>query len=85
MGAEYGLGAEEAINGKVEFTLVDLLYNLRGDRNEESMEYCLLISEYRKDPGPSRSQRWMMEKIIGDLMKPGANSFAFCSSLQFPL
>lgn len=61
------------INGKMNFELVDPLYNGQWDQNAEISEYNVFTSRDVRD----------MAKMVGGVMKPAANSDVFCSSLQF--
>lgn len=72
---KHGLSVEENLSEKVDFFLAKPPYNLRKDPNDDHPEYGVFISSGMKN----------IEKVYGNVLKPGAHGYMFRSALQLAL
>lgn len=68
---EHELGASKVINRKVDFFIVDFLYNVQRNRNADTLEYDLFTLENMRNMATMRE----------DVTMPGVHGHVLCSSL----
>lgn len=72
---EHELFFKEVLTGTVEFVLVDPPYNVQRNQNDAHAAYNVFGLNEMTD----------MTKVLGDVMKTGADEHVFCSTQQFAL